>query len=184
MKNLCLIVLSLLISSVAFAEYKRAKPVSNAEYNTATNAVKKLKTYPGIEEYFKNAYAYIVFPTVGKGAAIVGAAHGNGLVFESGVFGYSLVGRSSLTQTSVGLAIGGQKYTEVVFFQDEAAFNRLKTGKVEFSGQSSAVFNKKSTSSDIAYTNGIAVFTINHEGLMAELSVAGQKVTYEPVTRQ
>jgi len=49
--------------------------------------------------FFKDCYGYAVFPTIGKGGLGVGAAHGNGRVYEKGKY----VGDTSMTQVSVGL---------------------------------------------------------------------------------
>src|SRR5690606_41687178 len=37
-----------------------------------------------MQKYFDDAKAYVIFPNVGKGALIVGAASGNGAVYERG----------------------------------------------------------------------------------------------------
>jgi hypothetical protein len=34
--------------------------------------------------YFNDSYGYAVFPTIGKGGFVVGAAHGSGRVYEQG----------------------------------------------------------------------------------------------------
>ena len=34
---------------------------------------------PGLKSFFEKSYGYAVFPTVGKGAYIVGGTYGNGL---------------------------------------------------------------------------------------------------------
>ncbi len=34
--------------------------------------------------FHKNAYAYAVFPTIGKGGLVVGGAHGKGRVYRNG----------------------------------------------------------------------------------------------------
>jgi len=60
--------------------------------------------------FLDDAYAYAVYPTVGKGGLIVGGAYGKGEVFDHG----RMIGYSDLTQATVGGTIGGQAYTEVV----------------------------------------------------------------------
>ncbi len=68
---------------------------------------------PGLAKTFKEAYGYVVFPTVGKGGIGIGAARGKGYVYEHG----RLIGRSTLTQVTLGLQLGGQVYSEVVFLR-------------------------------------------------------------------
>ena len=61
---------------------------------------------------FSNAYAFVIFPNVGKGAIGVGGAAGNGIVFQSG----NAIGKASMKQVTVGFQWGGQAYREVIFF--------------------------------------------------------------------
>jgi hypothetical protein len=42
------------------------------------------KRSPVVQPFFKNAYGYAVFPTIGKGGIGVGAAHGQGRVYQGG----------------------------------------------------------------------------------------------------
>src|SRR5262245_14069566 len=58
---------------------------------------------PGLDQWFKDAYGYAVFPNVGKGGLVVGGAHGDGLVYEQG----KLIGKTSLTAVTFGLQAGG-----------------------------------------------------------------------------
>jgi len=46
--------------------------------------------------FFKNSYGYAVFPNIAKGGLGVGAAHGDGRVYEQGKY----VGDTSMTQVS------------------------------------------------------------------------------------
>jgi lipid-binding SYLF domain-containing protein len=74
--------------------------------------------------FFSKSYGYAVFPTVGKGGLVIGAAHGNGHVFAQGKH----VGDASMTQVSVGFQAGGQAYSEIVFFEDKHAFDEFTHG--------------------------------------------------------
>ena len=104
----------------------------------------------GMEEFFKTAYAYAVFPNVGKGAIGIGGAHGNGTVFVA----EKPVGKTELKQVTVGLQLGGQSYREVVFFKDEDAFTSFKEGELKLSGQASAVAVTAGASADLGYSDG------------------------------
>jgi lipid-binding SYLF domain-containing protein len=137
------------------------------------------KTDPGLQRFFNTAAGYAVFPSVGKGAIGVGGAYGRGELFERG----KLVGYTSLTQASIGLALGGQTYTELIFFEDKAALDRFKTGNFAFAAQVSAVALKSGVSANARYANGVAVFTMGEAGLMYEASVGGQKFSFEPVAK-
>lgn len=128
-----------------------------------------------MESLFDNAYGYVIFPNVGKGAIGVGAAAGNGIVYERG----KMVGSAKMKQLSVGFQLGGQAYREVIFFEDNAALDRFKGNHFEFSAQASAVAVTKGASVDAKYRDGVMVFTQEKGGLMYEASIGGQKFNYE-----
>jgi lipid-binding SYLF domain-containing protein len=123
---------------------------------------------------FDNAYGYVIFPNVGKGAIAVGGATGNGIVYEKG----KIIGKAKMTQVSIGFQFGGQAYREVIFFEDEATLDRFKENKIEFSAQASAVAATKGASTNVKYTNGVMIFTQQKGGLMYEASVGGQKFDF------
>ena len=140
-------------------------------------------------DFFKSSYGYAVFPTVGKGGLVVGAAHGDGRVYQQGRY----IGDSSMTQVSVGFQLGGQAYSELVFFQDAAALKLFESGNFSLSADASAVAVTASASASAGtagneshataaghYQNGVAVFTIAKGGLMYQAAVAGQKFTFTP----
>jgi len=135
------------------------------------------KADPGLQKFFDTAAGYAVFPSVGKGAAGIGAAYGRGEVYEGG----KLLGYATLTQVSIGFALGGQKYTELIFFETKAALDRFKSGNFAFAAQASAVALKSGVSANAKYSDGVAVFTLGEAGLMYEASVGGQKFAFQPI---
>jgi lipid-binding SYLF domain-containing protein len=131
---------------------------------------------PGIETFFENAAGYAVFPSVGKGGFIIGGAYGKGMVIaDDKVDGYT-----SMTQGTIGLQLGGQKYSQFIFFKDETAIGHFRRANFEFGAQASAVAITAGASADAAYDSGVAIFTHAAGGLMFEGSVGGQKFTYKP----
>ena len=134
------------------------------------------KADPGIETFFENAAGYAVFPSIGKGGVIVGGAYGKGLVIVDD----KVDGNTSMTQATVGLQLGAQKYAQFIFFRDQIALEHFKRGNFEFGAQASAVAITKGASADTNYDKGVVIFTQASGGLMAEGSVGGQKFTYEP----
>lgn len=146
--------------------------------------------------FFSNAYGYAIFPTIGKGGVGVGGAYGTGRVYEQGRY----IGDTSMTQISVGFQLGGQAYSQIVFFQDQRALREFTGGNFEFSAEASAVAvtaaagAKASTTGASAgasggqrdartagtYYKGMATFTVAKGGLMYEASIAGQKFGFKP----
>ena len=146
--------------------------------------------------YFKHAYAYAVFPTIGKGGFVVGGAYGDGHAYVGGRY----VGDVSVTQLSVGLQLGGQAYSQIIFFEDKRAFDEFSSGNFEFGADASAVAitaaagasagtsgasagasgGKKDATTAGSYYKGMAVFTIVKGGAMYQATVGGQKFKYKP----
>jgi len=130
---------------------------------------------PGLDKWFQEAYGYAVFPSVGKGGVGVGGAFGRGQVFENGTF----IGYSKLSQATIGLQLGGQEYSEIIFLKDKYALRSFTGGDFEFAAQASAVAVHAGASADADYSNGVAVFTMARGGAMFEASIGGQKFGYE-----
>jgi lipid-binding SYLF domain-containing protein len=74
---------------------------------------------------FDNAYGYAVYPTIGKGAVVLGAAHGSGRVYVDGKH----VGDTKVTQLTAGPQLGGQAYSQVIFFENKRAFDEFTRGE-------------------------------------------------------
>ena len=134
------------------------------------------KADPSLKRFFSSSYAYAVYPTVGKGGFGIGGAYGNGIVFRGG----KAVGKTSLTQLTIGFQLGGQAYREIIFFRDKATLQAFQQGSFELSAQASAVAATFGASADADFENGVAVFTLAKGGLMYEASVGGQKFDYDP----
>jgi lipid-binding SYLF domain-containing protein len=134
-----------------------------------------LEADPGIADWFSGAAGYAVFPNVGKGGLGIGGAHGNGEVIAGG----QALGKTEMTQVTIGLQAGGQSFIQVIFFKEEKDLDDFTGGNFEFSAQVSAVALTSGASEDAAYTHGVAVFTMAKEGLMAEASIGGQKFKFE-----
>jgi lipid-binding SYLF domain-containing protein len=173
-----------------------AVPAVPALADDYDDAIKLFRGANESNQFFGKSYGYAVFPTIGKGGIVVGGAHGKGRVFSKGAY----VGDSSMTQVTVGAQLGGQAYSQMIFFQDKRALDRFTSGNFEFGAQATAVAitagasaqagttgaaagasGTQSHAKNVAsYTNGMAVFTVTKGGLMYEASIGGQKFDYSP----
>jgi hypothetical protein len=175
------------LSSIAYAD----------EYDVT---IKAFKESPEGQRFFQNAYGYAVFPTIGKGGFGIGVAHGKGKVYVDG----KVTGRSSITQVSVGAQVGGQAYSQIIFFEDKRAYDEFTSGNFEFSAQVSAVAittgaqaqastTGKSASAnpgardagaqEAKYHKGMAVLVYAKGGFMYEASLGGQKYNFQPIKK-
>jgi hypothetical protein len=69
--------------------------------------------------FFEKSYGYAVFPTIGKGGMGIGGAHGKGRVYAKGAH----VGDTTMSQLTVGFQLGGQAFSQIIFFEDERAIS-------------------------------------------------------------
>lgn len=134
---------------------------------------------PGLKPYFDTAAGYAVFPEVAKGGLIVGGARGDGVLFENGTPTHYV----TLTAGSIGAQIGGQVFSEIVFFETASELERFKAGNFEFDAGASAVAARAGATAAAAYVKGVAVFVSGERGLMAEASVGGQQFDVRAIAR-
>jgi len=147
-------------------------------------------------KFFANAYGYAVFPTIGKGAIGIGGAHGNGRVYQQGKY----IGDSTMNQLSIGFQLGGQGFSQIIFFQNSGALEKFTSKDFQFGAEASAValtagasakagtggatagasVDKEKAKNAGSYNNGMAIFTVAKGGFMFEATVGGQKFNYQP----
>ena len=151
---------------------------------------------PELQPYFDNAFAYAVFPRVGKFGIGIGGAFGEGRVYE----GEIIVGTISVTKASIGFQLGGQVFSEIIFMQDKRAFDEFTSGRFEFDASASASLltagaqaragtdgSSASTGTGLSstrqaaygYNKGMAVFIHPLGGMMYEAAIGGQKFRFK-----
>jgi lipid-binding SYLF domain-containing protein len=176
MKKLSVVLLAMgMIFATTIAQAWEPDTGNKLSLSVAQALIKARDKDPAMEHWFDTAYAYAVFPKVGKGAIGIGGAHGKGLVIR----GDKTVGKTSLSQITIGFQLGGQVYSEFIMFKDKTAFDHFTRGNFEMGAQVSAVALTLGASADAAYDKGVAVFTIAEGGLMYEASIGGQKFKYK-----
>lgn len=151
----------------------------------------KMFSDAGIADLFETAYGYALFPTIGKGGVVVGAAYGEGRVYEQKKY----IGDTKMGQASVGFQIGASGFSQVIFFEDKRALEEFTGESFEFGAEMSAVAltaaanvsgntggssatasggKNNATAKGPGYNKGMATYTITKGGAMLEASVGGQ----------
>ena len=135
------------------------------------------KTVPGSKELAANAKGTLVFPAVYKAGFIVGGQYGKGALRVRGksVAYYNTAG------ASFGLLAGAQKRSMVAMFQTKEALEHFRASDGwDVGGDASVTLvDLGATGSINAATKNkpILVFVYGNEGLMADASLKGTKVT-------
>ncbi len=180
----------LAFSGVALAD-KAAKP------DRFQKTMQLFKNAGASKAFFGHAYGFAVFPTIGKGGFGIGAARGRGRVFVHGAH----VGNTTMHQLSLGFQLGGQSFSQIIFFEDKRTYDEFAAGNFEFSANASAVAitagasasastsgatagastgKKEATTAGDSYYKGMKIFTITKGGLMYEAAIGGQTFSYRP----
>ena len=170
-------------------------PFGPALADDFADTIKVFRAAKESSDFFGKSYGYAVFPTIGKGGIGIGAAHGSGRAYVKGEH----VGDTSMTQVTIGWQLGGQAYSQIIFFEDKRAFDEFTGGNFEFGAQATAVAitagasaqagttgtsagasgNQQSAKTAAKYSKGVAVFSVAKGGLMYEASIGGQKFSYK-----
>jgi lipid-binding SYLF domain-containing protein len=165
--------------SHATSEQKQKKSRSSLQ-DEAAAALKRLEAKdPGIKAFLKKkAYAYAVFPSVGKAAVVVGGGYGRGMVFERG----RPVGYATISKLTLGVDLGGNTFTELVAFESKEVFERFKKGKMSFAADASVVIVKAGASATANFEKGAVTFAYSQGGLKLESAIGGQKFKFKPMS--
>src|SRR6202041_3717611 len=100
-----------------------------ANAGTYSDTISLFKNAGESAAFFKNSYAYAVFPNIGEGGFIVGGAYGQGHVYVHG----KLVGDATMKKLSVGFQAGGKDFTQIIFFKDKGPLDQFEPGNFDFS---------------------------------------------------
>ena len=170
-----------------------------AHADSYSNAIEVFKKSPAVQPFFENAYGYAIFPTVGKGGIGIGGAYGKGQVYQGG----KVTGTARLYKATIGFQLGGQAFSEIIFFQDKRAYDEFTSGNFEFDAAASAVAITAAAQAkvgtegvtagasagpatgiqaDTNYRKGMAVFVHTKVGLMYEAAIGGQKFGFKPMS--
>ena len=166
-----------------------------ADYSETINV---FKGSPAVAKFFNNSYGYAVFPTIGKAGFIVGGSYGKGQVYRDG----KVTGKTAVMEGSIGFQLGGEAFSQIIFFQDKRAYDEFTSGNFEFGATAQAVVitagaqakagttgtsagasagPKTGVQAETEYVKGMATFVHSKGGLMYEASIGGQKFTFEPL---
>jgi len=164
-------------TSVLISGWKPSKNFNNEnKANIKTiEALKKFKRIGRLKLYFKEAAGFAVFPNIAKAGLGFGGARGSGEVFED----EKVIGSTTLTQLSFGVQLGGQAFSQIIFFQNKRDLDRFTDGNFEFGASASAALITEGANASVDYNNGVAVMTFSKGGLMYEASIGGQKFTFK-----
>jgi lipid-binding SYLF domain-containing protein len=171
-----LVIVTLVVGVTLSGRALAGDPVADARATLATF----IRKDPGLKRFVERSAGYAVFPSISKAAVGVGGAHGSGILFDQSG---QPVAVAKMTQVTVGLQLGAQGYSEVIFFETPKAYADFRAGRFTMAAQVSAVALAAGAAEAARYESGVAVFTATNAGLMFEASVGGQKFSTQPLKK-
>jgi lipid-binding SYLF domain-containing protein len=165
-----------LVSKASDAAEKEADVLEELHPEVQAALTRMYAADAGLKNFLHAAHAYVVFPSVGRAAAVVGGAYGRGEVFK----GEELVGYAAIGQLTLGVQLGGETLTQVIAFESKPVFDRFKQGKLAFAANASVALVKAGAAATARYENGAAVFVHSEGGMMLELAIGAQKFVFKP----
>jgi len=161
--------------------------------------IEQFRSIPAVTPYFDTAYGYAVWRRIARGGLGVGAATGRGQVYRNG----EVTGFTRLVDITIGFQAGGQAYKQIVFFQDQRAYDEFTSENFQFDASASAVAVTASaqatagtqgaqatagagspgttTGAAGGYQRGLQVFTMSIGGLMYQATIGGQNYSFTPI---
>src|SRR4030095_4016022 len=105
---------------------------------------------PGLRKFFSNSVGYAILPSVGEGGLIIAGKHGDGLLYEKG----KVTGKVTMSAVTIGAQAGGGKFSEVIFFETNAALNSFKGSNYEMSAAAKASIAASGVAARAKYEQG------------------------------
>ncbi len=169
------IVASLLVAALASTTTSvRAEDLKEK----STDAIENFKQAdPGLTNFFSKCAGYAIFPSVGEAGFIFAGEKGDGLVYEKD----KLTGRVKLTEYSIGAQAGDTKFSEIIFFETEAALKAFKQAKWGMAAGVKATMAASGAAAGAKYQQGVAVFTLPKSGAMVAAAIGGQKFEFTAI---
>ncbi|QQC66953.1 BPSL1445 family SYLF domain-containing lipoprotein [Paraburkholderia ginsengisoli] len=158
-------------------------PETNAskrqEIDAAVNGTlsRLTSTVKGSNELMSKAQGVLVFPSVKKAAFIVGGEYGEGALRVGG----ATVGYYSTTAASFGFQAGVQSTAIIFLFMTKDALDKFRNSSGWSAGADMGVSVAKVGANGAidttSATSQVVALVLTNAGLMADLSLAGTKVT-------
>jgi lipid-binding SYLF domain-containing protein len=171
MKKILILFFTLLLTTNLMA---KTASVIEAE---ADAALAVFKTKPGAAQFLSQVKGYLIFPSVMKGAFVVGGEYGEGVLKVNGqTKAYYSIGSASL-----GFQAGVQDASYLIAFVSQRALDKFIHSDGWEAGVDGTItiinWGAAKDISSISYEKPIYGFVFNSKGLMGGISLEGTKFT-------
>lgn len=123
---------------------------------------------------FQSSHAWAVFPKITKGAFGLGISDGTGQVYV----GPDMVGYAKVSSVTIGPQIGGQSFSEIIFFKTRHALDLFKVGGLTGQAGAGVAFGSAGEQKLSQLGDHVVIYTANHDGLILAADVGGQSFDF------
>jgi len=167
---------AMLAAAMAFPACTIAPSAPSGQYALEREARATLARAQAVDPAFvarlHEVPAFAVFPSVGKGGAVIGFAYGKGVLYEHG----RLQGWCDLSQGFLGFVLGGQACSEIIALETPHAVMRFKHGIWSLDAQANAVAFGAGTSTQGQLWEGVDRMIFDERGLMVQAAIGSQEL--------
>ncbi len=132
---------------------------------------------PGLSKFFQESAGYAILPSVGEAGLVFGGERGDGLVYKNG----KVIGSVTMDELSLGAEAGAGRFSEIIFFENDATLKAFKESKFVMSGEAKATVAASGVAENARYAQGVLVFTLPKGGAMVAADLGGQKFKFKPM---
>ncbi|MDO5046669.1 lipid-binding SYLF domain-containing protein [Campylobacter sp.] len=172
MKNILLLIFS---SILLFANDELVLDASNS----FTTTMRKNNTAP-TKALLQNSKAVIIFPSVKKVGLVLGGMHGKGIMVMGNPYSPSSLVPVEISGGSIGLQIGYENSSLVLFVMKESVVEDIKDAKITIKADASFSFGDIGQNygkmSDFSFSSNIYAYASN-DGFFAGASFGGAVIS-------
>ncbi len=133
-----------------------------------------IKSNPELADLILEAHGYVIFPELKEGTYAKDGVAGYGAVYRNG----KVIGIATVTQSDSGIDLQGKSFSQLVLFENERQFKRLKEAKLKLVTDMHGAMMEKGETKSFQFRDGMTVITMPHKKAQIEISVEGQRFDF------
>jgi len=130
---------------------------------------------PDLNSLLARSYGYAVFPSILKCAAGIDAAYGRGEVYQHN----RQIGHASVIQYTVGAALGGQVYWQIIAFPSKSDLDDFRNGQTLVVANASGIAVHSGAGGTVDLPDSSTSQVRPNTGLMLEAALGGETFWFD-----
>ena len=134
---------------------------------------------PDLQSQMDHSYGCAVFPAILKGAAGIDIAYGRGIVYQH----HRQIGQAAALQYTLGAAIGGQSYWQVILFPEKTDLDDFRENPTVVVVNASVIALHSGGGGSVAVPAASSSVVQPLTGLMLEVALGGETVWFKSLKK-